>query len=470
MSESSSEKLQPLEWAVLGHLALLAVFGTWAFGSGTDWARTALAVGGGLGPVLLLLHLRSRRAASRFRPLVWLWPLALLNLVTVVACFSPSFRSISFDGEPMLVMVAPPAWLPTSARPADALFELGLFNALYLSAFNLLVVIRRRRALRGLLLFLCANALLLAIFGTVQKLTRSTGLFFGAVPTPHDFFFSTFVYHNHWGSFALLMIAATLGLIWHFARQRHDRDSLHSPVFTWVLVALALAAAVPLSGSRATSMLLAVLAGASLLHLVVRIVRRRHRDDESVARPLAALFVAALLAAGAVWFIAGSSIEARFAKTREQVGVMRAEGTIGARAVLYRDTWSMAKDRLWFGWGTASYPHVFQLYTTIRPNSDRLPIYYADAHSDWLQAVAEHGIVGTALLVLCALVPLAGPGWRNFRTPIPRHLLAGCASVLVYAVVEFPFGNAVVVLSWWLCLFAAARLARLEHSAKPGPV
>jgi O-antigen ligase len=476
MSEPSTdhpatETLSRLERAVLAHVAIMVVFGAWAFGGGAEWVRVALAGWGALGVGLLLAWFknRSHHAAPRLGPLVWLWPLALLNLLTVVACFSPSFRAIGFGGEPMLVKIDRPAWLPSSARPAAALFELGLFNALYLSAFNVLVIIRHRRALRGLLLLLSVNALLLAVFGTIQKLTGAQGLFFGRVPAPHDFFFSTFVYHNHWGSFALLMIAATLGLVWHYARRRDDRDSLHSPVFTWVLCALVLAAAVPLSGSRASSALLLLLLGGSLWQLVAQIVRRRRRHRESVARPLAAVLAALTLAAGAVWFVAGKSIEARAAKTREQVGAMRAEGTIGARAVLYRDTWHMARDRLWFGWGVASYPHVFQLYTTIRPNSDRLPIYYADAHSDWLQSLAERGIIGTTLLVLCALAPLAGLRWRDFGHPIARYLLAGCALVLLYAAVEFPFGNAVVVFTWWLCFFAALRFARLERRAERGP-
>ena len=70
----------------------------------------------------------------------------------------------------------------------------------------------------------------------------------------------------------------------------------------------------------------------------------------------------------------------------------------------------MAGARLWFGWGMGSFPRIFYIYndpgTLIR--RDHLPIYYHDAHSDWLQAAAEHGLVGAALLALCALVPLRG--------------------------------------------------------------
>ena len=41
------------------------------------------------------------------------------------------------------------------------------------------------------------------------------------------------------------------------------------------------------------------------------------------------------------------------AKTEEQIATMRAEGSIGSRLALYADTWHMARDRPWFGWGMA---------------------------------------------------------------------------------------------------------------------
>ncbi len=457
--------LRPIEWAVLLHVGSMVAFGTWAFGGGADWVRTALACWGSISILLLSMFVRDKanRAELGLRPLVWLWPLAALNVLTLIACLSPSFRSVSLGMETMLVRIERPAWLPSSARPANAVYELWLFNALYLSAFNLLVLIRQRRALRSLLIFMGANALALAVFGTLQELTHSPGLFFGLVPSPQEFFFASFIYHNHWGSFAVLMTAAALGLVWYFARRREDRDFLHSPALTWIIIVLALAAAVPLSGSRSTSMLMLLLLGGASLHVLARMVRRRRRFQESIFLPLAGAIATGALAAGCVWFVARDSIAVRFEKTREQLITMRAEGTVGSRAILYRDTLHMARDKLWFGWGTGSYPHVFQLYQTIKSNPiDRLPIYYADAHSDWLQSAAEHGLVGTALLGLCALVPLAGLRTRHFSSPVAAYLLVGCGLVLLYAWVEFPFGNAAVVLSWWLCFFSAVRYARLE--------
>ena len=87
---------------------------------------------------------------------------------------------------------------------------------------------RQRRNLRRLLLFAGGNDLVLAVFGSVQKFVKAKGLYFGLVPSPQTYFFSSFIYHNHWGAFTVLMVALCLGLVAHYAR-RSERDFWHSP-------------------------------------------------------------------------------------------------------------------------------------------------------------------------------------------------------------------------------------------------
>jgi len=173
------------------------------------------------------------------------------------------------------------------------------------------------------------------------------------------------------------------------------------------------------------------------------------------------------LAGAGVWFLARDTIEIRVAKTREQFTELRARGHLGDRRELYRATWQMARDKPLFGWGMASYPSAFVLYNNQKSPLDRLPVFYHDAHSDWLQALAEHGFVGAALLALCALVPLRSLRHRHISHPVTIYLLAGCALLLLYAGVEFPFGNIAVVLAWWTCFFTAIHYARLSEEQAP---
>jgi hypothetical protein len=87
---------------------------------------------------------------------------------------------------------------------------------------------------------------------------------------------------------------------------------------------------------------------------------------------------------------------------------------------------------------------------------------YADAHSDWLQAFTEVGLAGSALLGLTGLLPLLGLRGHHFLSVTTGFTLAGCALILLYATVEFPFGNPAVTLTWWLCFFCAVQSARLR--------
>jgi len=126
----------------------------------------------------------------------------------------------------------------------------------------------------------------------------------------------------------------------------------------------------------------------------------------------------------------------------------------------------MARAKLWFGWAPAPTLATFQHHNTFKPDSKQVKDFYADAHNDWLQSVAEHGLIGSALLALCVLIPLRLHA-RHLVNLLPVYLLVGCALILLYAWVEFPFGNAAVTLLWWVCFFTALKYSLLEPPSAP---
>jgi O-antigen ligase len=455
-----------LECAALIHAGVLLLWTTWAFGGAAEWIRPYFTWWGALGVLLTLTAVQDREAwrDGRMQALRWLAPMVAFNALVLIASLNPSLTEVNRGGEIVLANTGGYRWLPSSARPELAMAGLFLFDALWIAAFNVALIVRQRWALRALLLLAVANALALSVFGTAQKLAHAPGIYFGKMATKQTYFFASFVYHNHWGAFMLLMLAAAIGLLWRAAQRHQARNFFHSPAFAGLVIVFLLAATVPLSGSRSCTLAMLLLLAGAFLQWVVVLVRQRRRMRESVALPLIGAAVALVLAAGGIWFVARESITVRAALTRAQVGTMIERGTIGSRAVLYRDTWRMARDKIWFGWGMDSYPHVFaRFYNTQTSPLDRLPVFYRDAHSDWLQALAEHGLVGTALLALSAIVPLRRLRLRHLANPVSQYLLAGCALVLLYAWIEFPFGNVSVVLSWWLCFFCAVHYARLKN-------
>ncbi|HEX3729573.1 MAG TPA: O-antigen ligase family protein [Opitutaceae bacterium] len=469
-SSRHGRKLSGLEVAVLVHVGIFLAAAAWIEGGSPVGVREGLAAWGSLSVPLFLAAVLPRASGISARPglLRWLWPLALFNGVTLAACLTPNYREVHFGAQVMLTPLTLGAWPPSTAVPALTLHGLWLFDAIYLSCFNLALVARRRRGLRTLLVFAALNAAALGVFGTIQRLTNAPSMYFGMLPHENlSFFFATFAYHNHWGSFALLMIVVCLGLGWHYFRQTDPRQVARSPAIMALLGAALLALTEPLSASRSCTLLLLPVAACALGQWMTRLVRQRRRFHESVAAPLAAALagVAAIAAAG--WMLAGNIILTRLDTTREQLAAMSAHGANDSMIVRYRDTWHMALDKFWFGWGMDSYPHVFMRYNSqlINP-ADGLYNYYYNAHNDWLQSLSEHGLAGTVLIAACGLVPLGA--LRGHRPGLlAGYLLFGCGLILLYSLVEFPFDNPCVALSWWLCFFAAIAYVRLSERSTP---
>jgi O-antigen ligase len=460
-----SPVLRGLELATLIHVSLLVLATTWAFGGQAEWVRVPLSLLASLGPVITAVGFTRIAFWDSSRARLWrCLPafLAFAFLVLIGGC-NPSLREAGNGA--MLTLTPTSPWLPSSARPELAHRALWYFSSVWLSAFNLLLFARRGRPLRALLVVLAVNALVLAVLGTLQKLARSEGIFFGAVPVPQIRYFATFVYHNYWGAFTVMMIALIVGLGWHYVRTVRSRDIYQGPLAVVVCAVLLLAVTLPLSGSRSCTMLGALaLAGASL-HIATHTMRRRRERGQGGLPPL--LLLAGLWAGliGGAWFTASTTILDRLATSRVQVAQMREIGGVGDRALLYHNTWRMARDKPVFGWGMSSYPHIFLGFYNTRTSIDRLPIFYNDAHNDWLQALAEHGFVGTALLAALAAVPLWLCRRTLHRSLITLHLLAGLALVVGYALVEFPFGNRANVLIWWVLFFAALAYGRSREGA-----
>lgn len=456
--------------AVLFQFGTLLLFTTWAFGGQAPWARQVIAWWGTAGLLLFVwASAADRRYDRRLHPaLRLLWPLWLYDVLVLVSCFNPGFREVVVAGEPSLVMGAPHAWLPSAAVPRLAAKELWQFNGLVLSSFNLLYVLRRRSHVRALLFLLAGNAVVLAVFGTFQKLIGAKGLWFGLVPSPNPRFFATFIYHNHWGAFILLNTAVCLALLFHYHRRGGHRDFWHSPALLGAVVTLLLATSVPLSASRSCTVLAALLLGGALLHFLFRVVRQRRERGASAAAPVAGLVVAAVLAGAAIAWLGRGAMGERLQQTSAQLSRLGQGEALASRLTLYEDTWSMAAAKPWFGWGLESYAHVFRIFNTQRAAETWVWIpFYAEAHNDWLQALAETGFVGTGLLVLLGLLILRSADWRQSRSIVPRYLLAGCGLLLLYAWLEFPFANPAVLLTFCAVFCCAVRYAALDQSDTP---
>ncbi len=457
--------IRPLEAAVLAHVGILLLLASWAFGGGATWARFLISCWGSLSVLITAAAFRRRvtHGESLRQPLLWLSPFVAFNALVLASCLNPSFSGHVFSGQLLLAHTgAAHPGLPSTAHAATSREHLWLFDAIYLSCFNLALAIRRRQALRALLLIAVGNGILLSVFGTFQKLT-SDGLFFGRVPAPNPRFFSTFVYANHWAAYVILLAAACLGLLFYYTRRAHDDPDSRSSVAMGLIGLLLMAITPLLAGSRAGTGLMLFLLGAGLIH-VLRILRRAPRGSTtSRTLPVAGMVLGVALAVGGGLYLGRSAVAERWQDTQGQWQ----SGLVNERVKLYTDTWHLAAGQPVFGWGLGSFGQVFQL-TRPRPleANRQYEHSYLDAHSDWLQSLVEVGFVGTGLLALLVLLPLLGSRALRFASALPAYLLGGCGLILLYAGVEFPFANPAVMVAFWICLFSAIQYVRL--SARSG--
>ncbi len=449
-----------MEIAVLVHVGGLLVLSSWAFGGAADWARTLIATWGSLGIFITIAAIRHRAAdgESVREPVKWLIPWLGFNVMIVLSCLNPSFTERLFAGQTLLAHTgAAHSSLPSTAQPRISREHLWLFDASYLACFNLVLAIRRRRALRGLIVVAVINGVLLSVFGTFQKLT-SDGLYFGRVPSPNPRFFATFVYHNHWSAFVVLLLAACLGLIFHYSR--HPEPGPSNRTFALGITGLILMAITPVvAGSRSGTLLVVVLLGVIGFQVLRRLRRARRQSGESTLLSIAGLALATLLAVGGAIYLGRDALRERWQDTQGQWR----EGMVAERLRLYADTCQLATEQPLFGWGLGCYEQVFQLLRPRPLEANRQYEHsYVDAHSDWLQSLAETGTVGTVLILFCGFAPLLGS--RAFRGAglLPSYLLGGCGLILLYAAVEFPFGNPAVVILFWTCFFSAVQYCRLS--------
>jgi O-antigen ligase len=454
------------ERAVFIHIVVFVVGLSWWFGGQSPGARQALLVWGtiGIGLFIFVWGAAREHGGNPMRPVRYLWPLLLFDVLVIISLFNPTTRLELRAGEQLLVHVDPRwSWLPSTARPELTLRELWQFNGIVLSCFNVFLVLRRRSLLRQLLAVIAANALALAVFGTFQKLSGADGIWFGKIPVPQPYFFGTFVYHNHWGAFTLLNLAACLGFLFHALRRSTATTLRESPALLGTVAIIFIAATIPLSGSRSSTVLGTLFLLGALGHFILRLIRQRRMHHESVAPHVAAILCAAVVAFAGIGYLARDVIRARAHLTTQQIYSARQEDGLNSRLQLYSDTWRMASVKPVFGWGLETYGTVFQIYNSQLPQEGWFQKrVYQEAHSDWLQALAEVGFAGTALLVALGVATLIAVRWRRVRSQIPFYLLAGAGIVLVYAWLEFPFANPSVMLAFWLSVFVAARYARLD--------
>jgi O-antigen ligase len=446
-------RMNHLNKTISGGILVAVIFTGLAFGGVEPWA---IFVFEAIVIALLLLWgikaLRDKRLKLTI-PDVAL-PMAALVLVGLI-------QSVAFTG-------ADGRWMSLSMNVGytrNAVTVVLFMLIALIIASNFLASRERLVTAANVLVF---YGLAVAVFALAQYFTWR-GRFYWVRPTMATAAFGPFANHNHFAGYMELLIPLPIALIITRAVSREMRV-----LYGFAAVIMGLAAVASLSRGGMIS-----LVAMTMFIIVVGMRlptgrgkrRRQGRFPAVVSQMIVVAALVAVIAAGVLW-IGADPIVQRVTQGQLVEGQTK-ETFSGSRGWIWRDTITMIRANPLIGVGLGAYVTAFNIYTQT-DGSMRVP----QAHNDFLQIVADCGIVG-GLIALWFLIVVFRAVGRGLKARDP--LLAGLAlasgggifAILVHSLFDFNLqipSNALLFLILVAVASSAAAMARSSEISVPLPM
>jgi O-antigen ligase len=373
-------------------ICCLLAFAVLSFGAVEEWSQAVLEVG--VATLLIVWTIKQ----YRIRAEQLMMPVEFLPLFAFA-----------------LVVVAQLAFHLTASRYYTRI-ELQLLVSYLIVVFMMSQVFTRRSHWRTFVWFLMGLGFFVSIFGILQHLTFNGKLYwfrvmrFGGLP------FGPYVNRNHFAGFAEMIIPiALVPLV--LGKVRKER------IFLVALFAVVPIVALILSTSRGGIVSFAAQMVILFLLLVIRRVHSKYMIFGGVL---------VLTAVMAVSWIGVQQVLKRFA------GIQNLEVSAGKRAAMRRDTFRLFLDHPFIGTGLGTLQMVYPPYDSVYDGR-----IVNHAHNDYLEGLAETGIIGglCCLWFLGVVLVNALEGKialeRSFGSALNLSGLVACGGILVHSLVDF---------------------------------
>jgi O-antigen ligase len=432
----------PASTLALGVLVLLAVASPWPFGSAHPFAIRVVSVAA-LAAVVASLLVGAVRGGLTL-PAVPLWPalaflvLGALQLVPLPselhARVAPASAQAWHPSEAAAAVLGSGP-RPVSVDPATTLGWLGLAGGLVALAVLAAPALARPRTAARAASIVVASTFALAAYGIFSR-TLFGPLLYGRYQVPTVSPFGPFVSKNHFAGYVAMATLLSLGLALGLSERPKSGGSTSqwaassraSGAALAMLATLAMALAVLVSFSRGGA--LALLGGCFAFVAAAWVVRRSRRRQTPAVPALALGLTLAVLLVAVLPQEAQDRIKGLVGAAQDQSGSFRL------------DTWSdvvgMAKASPWLGHGMGSFHDAFTRYK--RGHGE---IRVEHAENDYLETLAEGGIVGLCLALLAAaLLSVRSLGeMRGSPEPLLAGLglgaVGGLGAVAVHSALDF---------------------------------
>lgn len=281
--------------------------------------------------------------------------------------------------------------------------------------------------------------------------------------------FGPFIYRNHAGVYFYLQAAIAIALgFWHFRRSRNSATH-GSPHLLAAFVAILLVTASFLTYSVAASVLALTLI--VFITPVAYFLGMPSKIGEYSRRSSITL-IAVLGLAFAILFSANfKKLEEKATTKVQQYSKGGSDGRAPLRSSTYKMATESGTDRLWMGWGAGSYRWVSPYFQSqekeLQDAKGKLAMRATYAHCDWLQILAEWGIIGL-VLVLSGVVWFFAWSVKTLRRGRPESIpLAGVFLLFLFNMwIDFPSWFTPLLFS--LAFVAAMMISLVDDSLREG--
>src|SRR6266404_6967273 len=283
------------------------------------------------------------------------------------------------------------------------------------------------RRLRTIVRTITIFGFLLAIFGLTQSFTTDGTRVYWFRQLTQSTAFGPFINRHHFAGYMELAIALPLGLLFSGSIESYKRP-LYAFAATMMGVALIM------TNSRGGIISLA----AEILFLIVIAGFGLRREQEEKGKRIRAMLIRAVLGFGLIVVLIVGAVAFGGADVFNRLlGTTNAADPTTGRSHYWSVTLDVIKTNPIFGSGLGSLGVIYTKFDT------RNGLYRLEqAHNDYLQTLADGGIIG-AILGLSFLIILFRSAFRRrntedkFRRGVATGALAGCFAVLVHSAFDF---------------------------------
>lgn len=342
--------------------------------------------------------------------------------------------------------------LKVSAYRHDTISGLLLYCAYALLCFLATQTLMRSSQARNVAAVLAIYGILVASFALLQGVSPNGKLYWLRVPRMGGRIYGSYVNHNHYAG--LMELLVPIPLIISLSRLASEKVRIAAGIAAAIMVGT-----IFLSGSRGG--MLAIFVELAIFAIVLL------RQKKTLRFTLGIGTFAVVLVSLLVW-LGGKELSTRVASISTEA---RGEISGGMRLSIDHDTVQMFRYRPIFGWGLGTFPVVYPQFRSFYTN-----FFVNEAHNDYLQLLAEMGVLGFGTLIWFLVVVYRralrkiGKWPSDVSGAVTLSCTLGIVGILVHSLFDFNLQiPANAALFYVFCALAAAP-PLLQRSRKRRPV